>query len=115
MYMKIGLSIVVALAVGAGLAAQRPADTTPADLLILNGKVYTAGRTATFAQAVAVRGNTIAAVGTAQEIERLRGPQTQVVDAGGGAVLPGFNDVHTHMLSGGLAMDTVGLGGAADL
>jgi hypothetical protein len=113
--MKIILSITAALTIGAALAAQRPADTTPADLLILNGKVYTAGRNATFAQAVAVRGNTIAAVGSAQEIERLRGPRTQVVDAAGGAVLPGFNDVHTHMLSGGLALDTVELGGAATL
>jgi predicted amidohydrolase YtcJ/pimeloyl-ACP methyl ester carboxylesterase len=113
--MKTLLSITTALAVGSGIAAQRPADTAPADLLVLNGKVYTAGRNPTFAQAVAVRGNKIAAVGTAQEIERLRGPQTQVVDAAGGAVLPGFNDVHTHMLSGGLAMDTVELGGAGTL
>jgi predicted amidohydrolase YtcJ/predicted esterase len=113
--MKIILSITMALTVGAAIAAQRPADTTPADLLVLNGKVYTAGKNATFAQAIAVRGNKIAAVGTAQEIERLRGPQTQLVDAGGGAILPGFNDVHAHMLSGGLAMDTVELGGAGSL
>ena len=38
-----------------------------------------------------------------------------MVDAGGAAVLPGFNDVHTHMLSGGLAMDNVELGGAETL
>ena len=113
--MKIILSIGAALAIGVALAAQPSPGAAPADLLVLNGKVYTAGKNATFAQAVAVRGNKIAAVGTAQEIEKLRGPDTQVVDAGGGAVLPGFNDVHTHMLSGGLAMDTVDLGGAGTL
>ncbi len=113
--MKFILSITAALAIGVALAAQPSPSAAPADLLVLNGKVYTAGKNATFAQAVAVRGNTIAAVGTAQEIEKLRGPNTQVVDAGGGAVLPGFNDVHTHMLSGGLAMDTVDLGGAGTL
>ena len=113
--MKIILGITVALAVGAGLAAQRPPDGAPADLLILNGKVYTGGRGGTFAQAVAVRGNTIAAVGTTEDVGRLRGPKTEVVDAGGAAVLPGFNDVHTHMLSGGLAMDDVELGGAETL
>ena len=115
MRMKTILSTIFAIVVGVALTAQRPADSAPADLLIQNGKVYTAGKNGRFAQAVAVRGNTIAAVGTAQEIERLRGPQTQVVDAGGGAVLPGFNDVHTHMLSGGLAMDTVELGSAGTL
>ena len=114
--MKLLISITAAAAIGvAGLAAQRPAGNAPADLLVLNGKVYTAGKNATFAQAVAVRGNKIAAVGTAQEIERLRGPQTQVVDAAGGAVMPGFNDVHTHMLSGGLALDDVDLQGAQTL
>lgn len=113
--MKFILSITAALAIGVALAAQPSPGAAPADLLVLNGKVYTAGKNATFAQAVAVRGNKIAAVGTAQEIEKLRGPSTQVVDAGGGAVLPGFNDVHTHMLSGGLAMDTVDLGGAGTL
>ena len=113
--MKTMLSTIVAVMAVAALSGQRPADSSPADLLIVNGKVYTAGKNATFAQAVAVRGNKIAAVGTAQEIERLRGPQTQVVDAGGGAVLPGFNDVHAHRLSGGLAMDTVELGGAGSL
>jgi len=113
--MKLMLSTLLAAVTAVAVTAQRPADSKPADLVVLNGKVYTAGKNATFAQAVAVRGNTIAAVGSAQEIERLRGPQTQVVDAAGGAVLPGFNDVHTHMLSGGLAMDTVELGGAANL
>ena len=62
-----------------------------------------------------MRGNTIAAVGTTEDVGRLRGPKTEVVDAGGAAVLPGFNDVHTHMLSGGLAMDDVELGGAETL
>jgi predicted amidohydrolase YtcJ/pimeloyl-ACP methyl ester carboxylesterase len=113
--MKTIFSTILALAAGASLVAQRPAGIAPADLVVLNGKVYTAGKHAAFAEAVAVRGNTIAAVGSAQEIERLRGPNTQVVDAGGGAVVPGFNDVHTHMLSGGLAMDTVELGGASTL
>ena len=78
--LKLILSITVALAVGAGLAAQpsggwlrRPAHSQRQGLH--------RGGSATFAQAVAVRGNTIAAVGTTQEIGRLRGPKTEVVDA----------------------------------
>jgi predicted amidohydrolase YtcJ/pimeloyl-ACP methyl ester carboxylesterase len=113
--MKTILSTILTAVVGVALAAQPPAVPAPADLLVVNGKVYTADGRGTFAQAVAVRGNTIAAVGTAQEIERLRGPKTEVVDAAGAAIVPGFNDVHTHMLSGGLALETVELGGADTL
>ena len=90
------------------------AAATPADLIVINGAVYKADG-GELAQAVAVRGNRIAAVGTNVEVDRLRGANTQVVDARGGAVVPGFNDVHAHMLSGGLEMDTVNLQGAQTL
>src|SRR5262245_36764161 len=96
------------------LGAQQSADT-PADLLILNGKVYSADGRGTFYEAIAVRGNRIGAVGTTAEIGRLRGPRTTIIDARGAAVMPGFNDVHTHMLSGGLALDDVDLQGARTL
>jgi len=72
--MKMIISTVLAAFVGVALAAQPPAVTAPADLLVVNGKVYTADGRGTFAQAVAVRGNTIAAVGTTQDLERMRGP-----------------------------------------
>jgi predicted amidohydrolase YtcJ len=87
----------------------------PATLLILNAKVYPADGRGVFYEAVAVRGNRIVAVGTTAEIGKLRGPATEVLDARGAAVLPGFNDVHTHMLSGGLALDDVDLQGAQTL
>ena len=40
---------------------------------------------------------------------KLRGPKTEVIDAQGSAVLPGFNDIHTHLLEGGLQLANVGL------
>lgn len=96
-------------------AQRRPAaDTRPADLIVTNGSVYQADG-GSFSQAVAVRGNRIALVGTNDEVNRLRGANTEVVDAHGGAVVPGFNDVRAHMLSGGLEMDTVNLQGAQTL
>jgi predicted amidohydrolase YtcJ len=95
-------------------SAQRPTNG-PADLLILNGKVYPAGGSTTFHEAVAIRGNRIVAVGTAADVSKLRGSSTEVIDAHGAAVMPGFNDVHTHMLSGGLALDDVDLQGAQTL
>jgi len=96
-------------------AGQRaPAAQAAADLVVINGAVYAADG-GSLHQAVAVRGNRIAAVGTNDEIAALRGAATHVVDARGGAVVPGFDDVHTHMLSGGLEMDTVNLQGAQTL
>jgi predicted amidohydrolase YtcJ len=99
------------VAAGRGTAQQQP----PADLLVLNGKVYRGAGSTSFSEAVAVRGNAIAAVGSSAELNGLRGPKTVVLDAAGRAVVPGFNDVHTHLLNGGLEMDNVNLQGAGTL
>lgn len=95
-------------------AAGQP-TAPPADLLILNGRVYTADGGGSAPEAVAIRGNRVAAVGSAADLNRYRGPATQVIDAGGHAVVPGFNDAHAHMLSGGLDLDNVDLQGARTL
>src|SRR5262245_40136969 len=95
------------------LAAEQT-SIAPADLLILNAKVYPANGQP-FQEALAVRANRIAAVGTSEAISKLRGTATEVIDAHGAAVLPGFNDVHTHILSGGLEMENVDLQGAQTL
>jgi predicted amidohydrolase YtcJ len=97
------------------LASAQRSTNAPADLLILNGKVYTADGSGAFQEAVAVRGNRIVAVGTTADVSTLRGSSTEVVDARGAAVMPGFDDVHTHMLSGGLEMENVDLQGAQTL
>jgi predicted amidohydrolase YtcJ len=95
-------------------SAHPQANGEKADLLVVNGKVYTAGGGG-FQEAIAIRGNRILRVGRTQEIESLRGPRTEVIDAQGSAVVPGFNDIHTHLLSGGLALENVKLGGARTL
>src|SRR5262245_40584117 len=113
--MKPRIRAVVVCAVALlALSAQRSTNDA-ATLVILNGKVYSADGRGVFYEAVAVRGNRIAAVGTTAEISKLRGSATEVIDARGAAVMPGFNDVHTHMLSGGLALDDVDLQGAQTL
>lgn len=100
----VGITVIAGLIVG----AQRD-DAGPVDLIVVNGRVYTADGQATMAEAVAVQGNKILQVGTNREVQRLRRPQTVVLDARGGAVLPGFNDSHTHLLSGGLSMNQINL------
>lgn len=94
--------------------AQRD-DDGPVDLIVINGKVYAGDDGAALAEAVAVTGNKIVRVGANRDVLRLRRRQTVVVDAKGGAVLPGFNDAHAHLISGGLSLDQVNLGDAATL
>lgn len=92
------------------LAAQsRPA----ADLIITNAKVWTVDRARPTAQAVAVLGDRIVAVGSNADIEVWRSGSTRVIDAGGKLLLPGFNDAHVHFVSGGAQLDAVQLNDAA--
>src|SRR5688572_19179719 len=67
---------------------------TPVDLVVVNAKVLTVDATNTQAEAVAIRGNTFAAVGTTDAIRKMAGPQTRVIDAGGRTVIPGFIESH---------------------
>ena len=76
----------------------------PADLVFLNGTVVTIDDARPAAEAVAVVGNRIARVGTTDEVRQEVGPGTRVVDLAGRALLPGFNDNHTHPISYGLGL-----------
>jgi predicted amidohydrolase YtcJ len=92
-----------------GLAQPRPS----ADLIITNAKVWTVDKDRPTAQAVAVLGDRIVAVGADAEVETWRGPGTKTIDAGGKRLLPGFNDAHVHLVSGGSQLDAVQLTDAA--
>jgi predicted amidohydrolase YtcJ len=74
------------------------APTTPADLILTGGKVYTP---AGWAEAMAIQRGVIIAVGNAASVSALRGAQTQVIELRGAAVLPGLHDMHVHPGSGG--------------
>lgn len=69
------------------------------DLVIRNGRVMTLSQSPPQAEAVGVKDGRIVFVGSDGEAENLVGPQTDVVDAGGRLVLPGFIDAHVHCLS----------------
>lgn len=85
-----------------------PASLAP-DLLILNAAVRTMDAAQPKAEAVAILGNRILAVGATADLRSLAGPKTRVIDAGGKSVLPGFNDAHVHWLSGGFSITNVDL------
>src|SRR5881396_4256027 len=84
-----------------------------ATLIITNAAVYTVDKQRPKAEAVAVIGDRIVAVGSRADIDLWRGPQTKVIDAGGKLLLPGFNDAHVHFIQGGAQLVQVDLVDAA--
>ncbi len=82
-----------------------------ADLAIINAKVWTVDKKNPLGEAVAIKGNKILAVGWKEKIEPLIGNDTEIIDAQGKLVLPGFNDAHLHFIGGGLALMHVDLNG----
>ena len=81
----------------------------PATLVVTDARVWTGDSTQPWAEAVAVRGENIAAVGSSAEIDRLVGPDTRLIDADGGMLVPGFIDAHVHFLDGGSTIAAVQL------
>jgi predicted amidohydrolase YtcJ len=77
-------------------------DGQPADVLLTGGAVYRVDAARSWAQAVAVRGGRIAAVGSDADVRALAGPSTRVIELDGRMLLPGFQDAHVHAAGGGL-------------
>jgi predicted amidohydrolase YtcJ len=90
-----------------------PQPEPSATLIITNATVYAVDKQHPRAEAVAVIGDRIVAVGSRVEVDSWRGRQTKVIDAGGKLVLPGFNDAHVHFIQGGAQLDQVQLTDAA--
>jgi predicted amidohydrolase YtcJ len=95
-----------------GVAVDGPRSQTPVDLVLINGAVLTVDRNDSVAQAVAIAGGQIVAVGTTDRIKAMAGSATEVIDLRGRAVTPGLIDTHVHF-SAADALFTVDLGDAA--
>jgi predicted amidohydrolase YtcJ len=108
--------VILFLCVASQLWAQQAA-TPRADIIFLHGNIYTGTQNESShrvkrAQALAVGGDRVLAVGAEAEVLKLKGPQIQVIDLGGNFVMPGFNDAHTHLAEAGfqrLSVDLVGV------
>ena len=103
-------------------SAQPSAQKPKADLIFTHGNIYTGAVDVTAslgagkrAEALAVLGDRILAVGARDEIMKLKGPDTKIVDLNGRFVMPGFNDAHMHLASAGLEKMNVNLVGAKTL
>ncbi len=85
----------------AGTPAALHAQPAAPDVILANGKIITVDDRFSIAQAVAVKGDRIVAVGSNQDVERLAGANTRRIDLGGKSVVPGFIDNHAHIMEEG--------------
>jgi predicted amidohydrolase YtcJ len=100
--------ILAGLAMLAGACAPR-VSVEPADLVMNNGKIVTVDEARPEAQAIAVRGDRIVAVGSEEEVRPHIGPETRVINLGGKLAIPGFIESHAHFTSIGRARMTLNL------
>jgi predicted amidohydrolase YtcJ len=91
---QLGLMLVFASSLSQCLESSALADT--ADAIVVSGTVLTMDAAGPEAEAFAVKGNRILAVGASEVIRPLAEPETLIIDARGKAVVPGFNDAHIH-------------------
>jgi len=108
------LALLLHVTMTLGICAVADDTAKSADLIFVNGDIYTQAQPAR-AQALAVRDGRIVAVGSNDEVRKLKGAPTKVVDLGGHFVMPGFNDAHVHLASGGFEKMNVNLVGSQSL
>lgn len=99
--MKILMSLIVAVVLIAGCKEEKKIS---ANMVLINGKIITVDENYPEAEALAVKGDTVWTVGTSEEIEKLIGDKTQVIDLKGAIAYPGFIDSHAHLLGIGSAL-----------
>ena len=102
---------ILALLAWLSSAGAEAEEQAKADVVLRNGKIYTADPARSVRQALAFTGNTIVAVGSDTDVAPLIGPKTKVVDLAGKLVLPGLIDTHIHPIIGALNGAKCGLAG----
>jgi predicted amidohydrolase YtcJ len=98
----LAIGLIVGFATAPWAVAQQ-ADASSPDLILTNGKILTMDSASTLAEALAVRGDRILAVGSNAAVRALAGPQTRAIDLAGKSVTPGLIDTHAHFKAAGLA------------
>lgn len=105
------LAHLTACALVAVAPSARPQGSAPqpADLLLVNTRIYTVDQSHPFVQAMAVRDGRVQFVGSTQEAMLLRGPSTRVLDLDGSTVIPGMIDAHAHLFGLGTFLQNIDL------
>ncbi|HEU6449797.1 MAG TPA: amidohydrolase [Gemmatimonadaceae bacterium] len=100
---------IVAGVMASGCADEKASAGENVTLAVVNARVWTGNPRRPWADAVAARGDTIAAVGTSAEVKKAAGDGARIIDAKGAMVVPGFNDSHVHFIDGGFRLSSVQL------
>ncbi len=98
--LRAAASACIPLALSLGVAMAEGPEDGKAEVVLRNGKIYTADPSRSIRQALAFTGNTIVAVGDDADVAPLIGAKTKVIDLGGKLVLPGLIDTHIHPIIG---------------
>ncbi|MBV9209983.1 MAG: amidohydrolase [Acidobacteria bacterium] len=114
MRLRLLLTSLLIISLLSSLPFTRAQSRRQVSLLLFNGKVFTADARGTIAEAVAVEGERIVAVGSTQDL-RARYEAAREIDLQGKLMTPGFNDAHLHLMDGGFSLMRVDLGGAKTL
>jgi predicted amidohydrolase YtcJ len=121
---RISLTVFLAATIFLSLpsAAQTASSgSSKADAIFIHGNIYTGVpansqfNSVLRAEAIAILGDRIEAVGKQADVEKFKGPQTEIIDLGGHFVMPGFNDAHLHLADAGLQQLNVDLTGVKSL
>jgi predicted amidohydrolase YtcJ len=104
-----GFVIILILFFSLALVSQSDSRREMADFVLLNGTVWTVNPDQPWAEAVALKGDKILEASSSEEIKKMIGDNTQVIDLKGDLVLPGFIDSHTHFLDGGFSLLSIRL------
>lgn len=95
------VSGVLVVAGALGLCAPASLWANPADILLINGKIVTLDETSSISQALAIEADRITATGSTEEVRKLAGAATKIIDLGGRTVIPGLIDSHIHSIRAG--------------
>ena len=104
--------LLISAILSAGASAAQTPQPHIAKTILLNGRIYTLDSRQPWAEAVAISGGKILAVGSVKDVSSYRDSSTKVIDLGGRLVLPGFTDCHIHFMDGSLGLTQVILNGA---
>ena len=102
-------SLVLFIAFILSLAGCKSAGQGTATLGIINARIWTGNPDQPWAEAIAIKGENILLVGTTLEVQKLMNDSSQVIDASGKMISPGFNDSHVHFIDGGFGLSSVQL------
>jgi predicted amidohydrolase YtcJ len=112
--MRAAIIVLIGLAFLANTGLPAAPNAGPADVIFINGKLWTVDSARPQVQAVAVWRDRILRVGSDDEVRGMASPSTKVIDLRGRRVVPGFHDSHVHLLMSGQQLGQVELKDCAD-